>query len=264
MGPTGPAGATGATGAMGPTGPAGATGATGAMGPTGPAGATGAIGPTGPRGETGATGAMGPTGPAGATGATGAMGPTGPAGATGATGAMGPTGPTGATGATGAMGPTGPAGATGATGPTGPVGPAAGLSSYGGIYGVEPTNLILLASAPRVIPMPLTMPSAGVTYSPENSITVAAAGTYEINYSVDLSAAIGLDVIVAVRQNGSALTAVGTSQTLAAGLRTSIDGSAIVTLPAGAVLDMIIQATIAATVTLGNWRNASLTVKKLD
>jgi hypothetical protein len=72
------------------------------------------------------TGPTGPTGPKGATGPAGPTGPQGPKGATGATGPAGPQGPKGATGATGAAGPTGP------TGPQGPPGISVGNFTTGG------------------------------------------------------------------------------------------------------------------------------------
>jgi len=122
----------------------------------------------------------------------------------------------------------------------------------------------LVANIPNVLPMATNMPSADVTYTPANSITVTTAGTYEINYFTDLSAAVGLAVTVSVRQNGTAIPSATSTQTLVAGIRTPISGNTMVTLPAGAVLDMVVSAPLATTITLGSGLNASLTVKKLN
>ncbi len=261
-GATGPTGLQGITGPTGPTGPAG--GETGATGPTGPTGATGATGATGP---TGADGAAGPTGPTGATGADGAAGPIGPTGPTGADGAAGPTGPTGATGADGAAGPTGPTGATGADGAAGPTGPTgvANLNAYGGLYNATPQTLNLTIGGTTQLPIAATMPLKNVTYStPANTITVANAGVYEINYYTNLSAALGTTVTLSVRRNGTAIPQATLSRVLAVGVGSLYNGSVLVALNAGDVIDMAISALLAVGVTLGGGVNTTLTVKQLD
>ena len=206
-------------------------------------GATGAVGPAGPMGPTG------PTGPAGPTGATGAEGPTGP---------IGPTGPTGATGATGAEGPTGP------IGPTGPTGPAAGLAAYGGLYSTAPQTLNLTIGGTTQIPLPSNAPSAGVTYTPANSITVATAGTYEINYNTTLTAALATTVTFAVRVNGTDVPSATISRALSVGTSSLFNGSTVVALTAGSVVDMALSALLAVGITLGSGLNALLSIKKLD
>ena len=269
QGEQGMAGATGATGATGPAGPTGATG------PTGIAGATGATGPTGPAGATGATGAIGATGPTGIAGATGAIGPTGPAGATGATGAVGATGPTGATGVTGATGATGPAGAVGATGPTGATGVigatgptgATGttdLNAYGGLYNTTPQTLNLAVGGTTQLPLPSAMPLKNVTNTPANSITVGTAGVYEINYYSNVSAALGTTVTMSVRRNGTAIPQASISRVLSVGVGSLYNGSIIISLNAGDVIDMALSALLAVGITLGSGVNTTLTVKQIS
>ncbi len=280
-GPTGPTGATGATGITGPTGPTGINGVTGPTGPTGATGADGAIGPTGPTGATGADGAIGPTGPTGATGATGITGPTGPrgvtgptgptgpTGATGATGITGPTGPTGATGADGAIGPTGPTGATGADGAIGPTGPTgadgtANLNAYGGLYNNTPQTINLTLGGTTQLPLPSNMPSQNVTYTPANSITAPVAGVYEINYFTNISAALGTTVTMSVRRNGIAIPDATISRALSVGVGSIYNGSIIIDLNAGDVIDMALSALLAVGVTLGSGVNTTLTIKQIN
>ena len=255
----------GAIGPRGPQGTPGITGPTGATGPTGLQGITGPTGPTGPAGgETGATGPTGATGAMGATGATGPIGPTGPTGADGAAGPIGPTGATGADGAAGPIGPTGPTGADGAAGPTGPTG-VANLNAYGGLYNATPQTLNLTIGGTTQLPIAATMPLKNVTYStPANTITVANAGVYEINYYTNLSAALGTTVTLSVRRNGTAIPQATLSRVLAVGVGSLYNGSVLVALNAGDVIDMAISALLAVGVTLGGGVNTTLTVKQLD
>ena len=112
--------------------------------------------------------------------------------------------------------------------------------------------------------MPSAMPSDGVTYIPANSITVTDAGNYEINYSTTLSVAVGTTVTIAVRSNGTDIPGATVSRVLSVGVGSLVNGSTIVSLPAGAVINMVISALIAVGVTLGSGVNASLTVKKIN
>ena len=254
IGPTGPTGPRGVTGPTGPTGPTGATGATGITGPTGPTGINGVTGPTGPTGATGADGAIGPTGPTGATGATGITGPTGP---TGINGVTGPTGPTGATGADGAIGPTGPTGPTGADG-------TANLNAYGGLYNNTPQTINLTLGGTTQLPLPSNMPSQNVTYTPANSITAPVAGVYEINYFTNISAALGTTVTMSVRRNGTAIPDATISRALSVGVGSIYNGSIIIDLNAGDVIDMALSALLAVGVTLGSGVNTTLTIKQIN
>ena len=294
-GATGPTGATGATGVTGPVGPTGPTGisVTGSTGPTGATGITGSTGPTGATGSTGATGITGPTGlaativvgtvdtdepgqpavvnnsgtdqnavfnfviPRGATGATGVAGTVG---ATGATGVTGPAGATGATGAVGAIGATGATGVTGATGPTG----TADLNAYGGLYSTTPQTLNLTLGGTTQLPMPTTMPSKNTTYTPANSITATVAGVYEINYYTNLSAALGTTVTMSVRRNGTVIPQASISRVLAVGVASLYNGSFIISLNAGDVIDMAVSALLAVGVTLGSGVNTTLTIKQIS
>ncbi len=269
IGPTGPTGPRGVTGPTGPTGPTGATGATGITGPTGPTGINGVTGPIGPTGATGADGAIGPTGPTGATGADGVTGPTGPTGATGATGADGAIGPTGATGADGVTGPTGPTGATGADGAIGPTGPTgadgtANLNAYGGLYNNTPQTINLTLGGTTQLPLPSNMPSQNVTYTPANSITAPVAGVYEINYFTNISAALGTTVTMSVRRNGTAIPDATISRALSVGVGSIYNGSIIIDLNAGDVIDMALSALLAVGVTLGSGVNTTLTIKQIS
>ncbi len=240
-----------AIGPIGPTGPTGPRGVTGPTGPTGPTGATGATGTTGPTGPTGINGVTGPTGPTGATGATGIAGPIGP---TGINGVTGPTGPTGATGADGAIGPTGPTGADG----------TANLNAYGGLYNNTPQTINLTLGGTTQLPLPSNMPSQNVTYTPANSITAPVAGVYEINYFTNISAALGTTVTMSVRRNGTAIPDATISRALSVGVGSIYNGSIIIDLNAGDVIDMALSALLAVGVTLGSGVNTTLTIKQIS
>jgi len=166
--------------------------------------------------------------------------------------------PRGATGAQGIQGPTGATGGTGATGP------ANGLNAYGGKYNNTSQTLNISLGSQTQIPLSESMPNLNTTYTPANSITVAQAGTYEINYFSNVSAALGTTVTQAIRSNGTNIPSTVTSRALSVGVGSIYSGSTIVTLPAGAVIDMAISALLAVGVTLGSGVNASLTVKKLN
>lgn len=149
-------------------------------------------------------------------------------------------------------------------GPTGPTGPSNGLAAYGGKYSDTSQTLNLGIGTQTQIPLPSTMPNLNTTYTPANSITVTEAGTYEINYYSNVSVALGTTLTLAVRSNGTNIPDTVISRALSVGVGSIYSGSVIVTLPAGAVIDMAISAALAVGVTLGTGVNATLSVKKLD
>lgn len=187
-----------------------------------------------------------------------------PRGATGGTGITGPTGNTGATGSQGIQGVAGPTGPTGSTGTTGPTGPANGLNAYGGKYNTTPQTLNLVIGSATQVPLPTSMPNLNTTYTPVNSITVAQAGTYEINFFSNASAAVATTVTQSVRINGTDIPSTVISRALSVGVSSIYSGSVIVTLAAGDVIDMALAALLAVGITLGSGVNATLTVKKLN
>ena len=108
------------------------------------------------------------------------------------------------------------------------------------------------------------MPSLNVTNTTTNSVVVTQAGTYEINYFVNLSAALSTTVTMAVRANGTNIPSTVISRALSVGTNSIYSGSTIVTLAAGTTLDMAVSALLAVGLNLGNGVNASLSVKKLN
>lgn len=184
-----------------------------------------------------------------------------PQGPTGPQGLIGATGPQGVQGLIGATGPTGITGPTGATGPTGP---SAGLNAYGGKYSNTAQTLNLGIGTQTQIALPNSMPNLNTTYAPANSITVTQAGTYEINYYSNVSAAIATTLTMAVRNNGTNIASTVISRVLSVGVGSIYSGSTIVTLAAGDVIDMAVSALLAVGVTLGSGVNATLSVKKLN
>ncbi len=138
------------------------------------------------------------------------------------------------------------------------------MAAYGGLYSTTPQTLNLIVGSASQIPLPTNGPSEGVTYTPANSITVTNAGTYEINYSTTLTAAVATTVTFAVRVNGTDVPSATISRVLAVGTSSLFNGSTVVTLTAGSVIDMALSALLAVGITLGSGVNAILTVKKLD
>ena len=108
------------------------------------------------------------------------------------------------------------------------------------------------------------MPNLNTTYTPANSITVAQAGTYEINFFSNVSVALGTTLTQSVRINGTNIPSTVVSRVLSVGVGSIYSGSVIVTLAAGDVIDMALSALLAVGVTLGTGVNASLSVKKLN
>lgn len=108
------------------------------------------------------------------------------------------------------------------------------------------------------------MPGDGVTYDTENSITIARAGDYDLSYMINIYASAGTDMTFEVQQNGTPIPATVTGRTMAAGAVTPISGNTIVSLPAGAVLSLAVEAPNAVDLTFIRGVNASLTVKKID
>ena len=143
-------------------------------------------GPVGQRGERGPTGLYGPTGPTGDLGPAGDQGIPGTAVNTGATGPTGPTGPTGLQGAASSV--TGPTGYTGQTGPIGLQGAGGALGYWGAFWSDASQNNIGGATLPNIMTLNNTDPSSnGVSIVSNSRITVANAGVYNIQFSVQVA-----------------------------------------------------------------------------
>ncbi len=108
------------------------------------------------------------------------------------------------------------------------------------------------------------MPNLNTTYATANAITVTQAGTYEINYYSNMTAAVATTVTMAIRNNGTNIPSTVISRGLSIGVGSIYSGSVIVTLTAGSVIDMAISALLAVGVTLGTGVNATLSIKKLN
>jgi len=114
------------------------------------------------------------------------------------------------------------------------------------------------------IPLANTMPNLNTTYTTPNTITVSQAGTYEINYYLNLSMSVASTLTIAVRQNGTNIPATQMSRSLSANANSIYSGSVIVTLTAGTNIDLAMSALVALNVTLSSGVNATLSVKKLN
>lgn len=151
------------------------------------------------------------------------LGPTGPTGPTGPSG--GPTGPTGATGPTG---PTGPTGATGATG-------SSSISAFGYVYNLSDTIEEATIAAGDAVPFTNNGPLLDITHVIDSTdVTVVNAGTYQIDYLVNLTGGGGDSIALAINGVVDPSTAVGGS-----GNAGNISGTVILTLAAGDVITLV-------------------------
>jgi hypothetical protein len=141
---------------------------------------------------------MGPVGSQGATGAVGPMGPVGSQGATGATGSQGIQGLTGA--ASTVVGPQGPIGETGAQGGFGAHGSFSSTESQ--LAGVSQITAVTFNSKDNES-------TSGVSLVEKTRITFAKAGTYNIEFSVQLrnkdAAKISSNTAIWLSRNGTAI-----------------------------------------------------------
>ena len=154
----------------------------------------GDIGPMGPQGLQGIQGLRGATGSRGPQGIQGPIGLTGPQGIQGQIGITGPQGPQGIQGPIGLTGPQGPQGIQGEKGETGDQGPI-GISPvlYAGSFYDTTTQKNLVANIAR--PMLLNnvtdgingVIADGVSVVDGSKITIAHAGTYNIQFSAQMS-----------------------------------------------------------------------------
>lgn len=112
--------------------------------------------------------------------------------------------------------------------------------------------------------MASTMPLKNVAYTPANSITASVAGVYEINYYTNVSAALGTTVTMSVRRNGTAIPQATVSRILSVGVSSLYNGSFIIALNAGDVIDMALSALLAVGITLGTGVNTTLTIKQIS
>ena len=138
------------------------------------------------------------------------------------------------------------------------------MNAYGGLYNTTPQTLNLTIGGTTQLPITTPMPLENVTYAPANSITVGTTGVYEINYYTNLSAALGTTVTMSVRRNGTAIPQATISRVLSVGVATLYNGSFIISLTAGDVIDMALSALLAVGVTLGDGVNTTLTVKQIS
>lgn len=150
----------------------------------------------------------------------GPIGPDGPPGLTGPRGSVGPLGPRGFTG---------PTGFTGATGPTGPRGePATGRF----VYAINPTPQIDISSGQIVRITTIINENGGFVFDGFGGITLPVDGVYLIYFRVQP------DTLGSLLLNSAAVGLIPFSAYANSTTGTTIQGSVIVTLPAGDVLNI--------------------------
>lgn len=156
-------------------------------------------------------------------------------------------------------------GPIGPVGPVGPMGPAA-PTVYGGIVNTTPQILSLTEGVPTVAPLTVQLPYDDVTYASANAITVNEAGDYAISYFLTNAEVVGTataNITLTVRSNGVNIPNTAIGAFVAAEDYANINGETIVTLPAGAVVDLTIRSTETIGLTLGDNTTIALILRKL-
>ena len=195
----------------GPQGPQGFRGKRGFQG------YRGVRGHQGYQGDTGSQGAQGYQGAAGTQGDTGSQGMQGYQGATGSQGYQGDTGPQGYQGATGPQGyqgDTGPQGYQGTDGAQGSQGPLA--TRFFGSFFDSTTQVNPVPDNPNPMILGTTPEANGISIVAGSEITVANAGTYNIQFSSQFEQTVSPshDVAVWLRLNGADVPWSNTNVTL--------------------------------------------------
>ncbi|NNJ33340.1 BclA C-terminal domain-containing protein, partial [Lacrimispora defluvii] len=120
------------------------------------------------------------------------------------------------------------------TGPTGDTGPAGeGVTTFGYVYELA-TIADNTVPGGADVPFSNNGPLAGVTHTAGTAaITVPTAGTYQIDYYVDITAGVGSAIAIAV--NGTPDASTNVVALVATG---EISGTAMLTLAAGDTLTL--------------------------
>lgn len=165
-------------------------------------------------------------------------------------GSVGPTGPMGPAGPVGARGPTGATGATGLMGPIGATGAPGGIiTGYGMMLSSTPATLPLSASdVPVVLPLTTALPMAGMSAG-VNAVVVGVSGVYWVTFYVNGLTSANL-VNVTLRRNG--VPVAFTNQTFVAPNNQNVQGTSLLALNAGDVIDLAISSPTAGSVTVGS------------
>jgi hypothetical protein len=141
-------------------------------------------------------------------------------------------------------GPTGPTGPTGAAstvaGPTGPTGPGPGITSFGYVYNTTPS---LLVPAGTAITFSANGPLQDIVHIVGTApVIVANTGTYQIDYSVLISAGLGTTISLAINGTVDPSTTVGSIA-----IANQISGTAMLSLAAGDSLTLVNSSGVALT-----------------
>ena len=215
QGTTGAQGTQGVQGTQGYQGNQGVQGAQGSQGTQGYQGNQGTQGLQGYQGTTGAQGNQGVQGSQGNQGSQGSTGPQGNQGTQGLQGYQGTTGAQGAQGFQGNQGQQGFQGNQGYQGTTGSQGAGGTLGYYGSFYDTT-TQSVGSANTPTAMTFNTTAENNGVSITSSSQILFANAGTYNVQFSAQLTQTDNSsdNVQIWLRKNGSDLTETNTTVTM--------------------------------------------------
>lgn len=149
-------------------------------------------------------------------------------------------------------------------GPTGPTGPSNGLSAYGTRYNATPQTINIALGGTSQVPLPTTGPNLSTSYTTANAITIEETGTYQIDYFLNSSVAVGTTVTFSVRNNNTNIPGTPISRVLTVGTNSLYTGSTIVNLSAGDIIDLAVSALVAVGLTLATGTTALLSITKIS
>ena len=137
-------------------------------------------------------------------------------------------------------GPTGPTGPTGATGATG----AGGALGYYGSFYDQTTQTAALANTPYAMTLGVTAEANGVSIVSGTQITATYAGTYNLQFSAQLTDAggggSGTDVNIWLRKNGVNVTESDTKVSITNAAKYYVAAwNWVITLAAGDYLEIV-------------------------
>jgi hypothetical protein len=146
--------------------------------------------------------------------------------------------------------PQGPQGSQGPQGPQGPAGTPGASTAFGQVSILAETAGSVAVPQGAAVPLSTSGPTGGGVTVVPNGLSVASAGNYLIDWSVTVEAIpLSSTFAFAAYSNGTSLPTTKRSVVVPASAQGQIGGSAVVSLPAGAVVTLRNEGSIPAVLT---------------
>ncbi len=160
--------------------------------------------------------------------------------------------------------PRGSTGPMGPVGPTGPTGSSTGIDTYGERYTEGAETVSLTANQDAQVPLKTNGPSQNVSYNTANAITVNTTGTYQIYYLLNASSSQQGELTVSLRKNNIELVGTNIALDVTANQNQLFTGSIITTLESNDTIDLAVNQTVTATLSLDSSIGAKISIIKLN